>query len=204
MLCRIACVLLLAWACKPACAQDVTFPAPPAPATPVASKTPEKEQAVDRLGAGGVMCLEPPDMVRWQDYDGPFAKLVGTLGSKLDRPSVHLPNYKPGDVLCSYSVKDKFVYFLRDSSDPITILQVMFFSSIDQWQNNEPQFGQGLKGYGKRWGANQASDASGRFFSDFFLPHDSFRGSPLLSPGRGQHGQAPGPRARARLCRARG
>ena len=136
----------------------------------VMGQTPEKEQAVNKLGAGGVMCLEPPDMVRWQDYNGPFAKFVGTLGSKLDRPSVHLPNYNPGDVLCSFSVKDKFVYFVRDSSDPITILQVMFFSSLDQWQNNQPQFGQGLKGYGRRWGANQASDATGRFFSEFFFP----------------------------------
>lgn len=140
-------------------------------APPVTSeKTPEQEEAVGKTGAGGVMCLEPPDMIRWQDYNGPFAKLVGTLGSKLDRPSVHLPHYKAGDILCSFSPMDKFKYFVQDSIDPVTVLQVMFFSGIDQWQNSEPQFGQGLQGYAHRWGANQASDATGRFFSEFLYP----------------------------------
>ncbi len=173
-LCALAVTCQLALGQEPATLDKKKAPRPAAldtPAPPVVmDQTPEKEQAVNKLGAGGVMCLEPPDMVRWQDYDGPFAKFVGTLGSKLDRPSVHLPHYMPGDVLCSFSVKDKFVYFVRDSSDPVTILQVMFFSSLDQWQNNEPQFGKGLKGYAHRWGANQASDATGRFFSEFFFP----------------------------------
>lgn len=132
--------------------------------------TPEREQAIGKTGTGGVTCLEPPPTVRWQDYDGPFAKLVGALGSKLDRRSVHLPNYKSGDILCSLDPKDKFMLFVRDSIDPVTLLTVVFDSGLDQAENSEKRFGQGMLGFGRRWGANQASDTSGRFFSEFVFP----------------------------------
>lgn len=133
-------------------------------------RTPQEEQAKRATGATGVTCLEPPPMVRWQDYDGPLAKLVGTVAGKLDRTSVHLPNYKPGDALCSLGVKDKFVLFVQDTADPITLLNVALNSAVDQAENSEARFGQGMQGYGKRLGANEASDASGRFFSEFLFP----------------------------------
>lgn len=127
-------------------------------------RTPEQEYAKAATGAAGVSCLEPPPMVRWQDYNGPLAKLVGTVAGKLDRTSVHLPNYKPGDVLCSLGAKDKFVLFVQDTADPITLLNVAFNSGLDHAENSESRFGQGFEGYGKRLGANAASDATGRFF----------------------------------------
>ena len=109
-------------------------------------------------------------MVRWQDYNGPFAKLVGTVGGKLERTSVHQPNYKAGDMLCSLGVRNKFVLFVQDTIDPITVFTVAVSSALDQAENSEPRFGQGMKGYGKRWGANEASDATDRFFSEFLFP----------------------------------
>lgn len=109
-------------------------------------------------------------MIRWQDYNGPFAKLVGTLAGKLDRTSVHQPNYKPGEVLCSLGVKDKFILAVEDTIDPVTLLDVAFNSGLDQAENAEARFGQGMKGYGKRFAANEESDASGRFFSEFLYP----------------------------------
>lgn len=87
------------------------------PATPE-RKTSEQEEAKRTTGLAGVTCLEPPPMVRWQDYDGPFAKLVGTVAGKLDRTSVHLPHYRPGYALCSLGVKDKFILFVQDTIDP--------------------------------------------------------------------------------------
>ena len=136
----------------------------------VPAVTPEREVAVAKTGAGGVVCLEPAPMVRWQDYNGPFAKIVGTLGEKVDRPSIRQPNFKEGDVLCSLNVKDKFLLFVHDTTNPFTVLTVAFNSGIDQAENAERRFGQGMEGFGKRLGANEASDATGRFFSEFAFP----------------------------------
>jgi len=116
------------------------------------------------------MCLEPPPMVRWQDYNGPMAKIVGTLGAKLDRPAVNLPNYKAGQILCSLGVKDKFLLFVHDTVNPVTVLTVAFNSGLDQAENSEARFGQGMEGYGKRFGANEASNTTGRFLSEFLFP----------------------------------
>lgn len=109
-------------------------------------------------------------MVRWQDYNGPLAKLVGTVAEKIDRRSVSLPRYMPGLMLCSLGVRDKFVLFAQDSITPLTLLNDAFNSGVDQAENSEPRFGQGMKGYGRRLGANAASDASGRFLSEFLFP----------------------------------
>ncbi|MGB0037081.1 MAG: hypothetical protein WBP79_16565, partial [Candidatus Acidiferrales bacterium] len=49
-------------------------------------------------------CVEPAPTVRWEDYQGPSAKLVGLFARKLERRSVHAPHYKPGAVLCTLQV----------------------------------------------------------------------------------------------------
>ena len=128
-------------------------------------------------------------MVRWQDYNGPFAKLVGTVGGKVERKAINLPNYKPGEALCSLGVKDKFVLFVEDSIDPLTLFGVAFNSAMDQAENSEPSFGQGMQGYGRRWGANEASDVSGRFFSDFLFPTVLFEDPRYYRLGRGSGGR---------------
>ncbi len=128
-------------------------------------------------------------MVRWQDYDGPSAKLVGTLAGKLDRLSVHLPHYKPGDVLCALGVKDKFILFVHDTVNPFTLLNVAFNSAVDQAENSERAFGQGTKGYSRRVGANEASDASGRFFSEFLFPTVLSEDPRYYRQGRGSGGR---------------
>ena len=128
-------------------------------------------------------------MVRWQDYNGPSAKLVGTLGGKLDRRAVHQPHYKPGDVLCALGVKDKFTLFVHDTVNPFTLLNVAFNSAVDQVENSEKAFGQGMKGYGRREGANEASDASGRFFSEFLFPTILSVDPRYYRRGRGSRGR---------------
>ena len=111
-------------------------------------------------------CVQPPPVVSWEDYQGPLQKVVGAFGRKLERKSVHAPHYKPGAILCSLTLGGKFVLFAEDTFDPITFLSVGFNSGIDQAQDNEPKFGQGAQGYGKRFGYNFAGQASSEFFSD--------------------------------------
>jgi hypothetical protein len=109
-------------------------------------------------------------MVELKDYDGPFHKVIGTLTQKLDRQSVRVPHYKPGLVLCSLGIKDKFYLFLRDSVDPATFLSAGFDAGISQAENDDPTFGQGGLGYAKRLGVSYIDDTQFRFFKEFAYP----------------------------------
>src|SRR5438045_3202037 len=60
-------------------------------------------------------CVQPPPLVSLQDYDGPLKKTVGLFARELERKSVHPPHYKPGLMLCSLDLKDKFFLFARDT-----------------------------------------------------------------------------------------
>lgn len=106
----------------------------------------------------------------WQDYQGPFAKAVGIFGRKLELKSVHPPHYKPGAVLCTLTAKDKFTLFAEDSVAPASFLSAGFNAGIGQAENSDPSYGQGAAGYGKRFGASMADQASGEFFKDFLYP----------------------------------
>lgn len=115
-------------------------------------------------------CLEPPPLIRWDEYQGPFRKMVGTFASTLERKSVHPMHYKPGTLLCSLEPKDKFILFLHDSFDPLSLLTAGINGGLDQAQNNDPSFGHGVQGYGKRFAADLAGQTSVRFFTDFAYP----------------------------------
>ena len=109
-------------------------------------------------------------MLRWQDYMGPFSKTVGTFAGRLERKSVHPPRFKPGVLLCSFTPKRKFVLFLEDTTDPLTFVSSAFNALIDGAENTDPSFGRGAAGYGKRFGAELADNASSEFFKDFAFP----------------------------------
>ena len=120
--------------------------------------------------SGPAQCLEPPPLVRWEDYEGPFKKMVGPLARKLEQKSAQPPRYKPGAVLCSLEVKDKFRLFVRDTFEPISFLSAAFDAGLDQAGGRDPSFGQGASGYGKRFGTSYAGQATWRFFTDFAYP----------------------------------
>jgi hypothetical protein len=115
-------------------------------------------------------CVEPPPMVRLEDYDGPLKKTVGIFARKLERKSAHPPRYKPGALLCSLELKDKFVLFVMDSIDPVSFLGAGFNAGLAQAQDEDPTFGQGAAGYGKRFAASFTDQASSTFFTDFAFP----------------------------------
>jgi len=115
-------------------------------------------------------CVQPPPTVSWRDYEGPFAKVVGVFGRRLERRSVHPFHYKPGAKLCTLDLKDKFTLFAEDAVDPVTFLNAGFNAGIGQAENSDPSFGQGTAGYGKRFGANMADQVSSEFFKDFAYP----------------------------------
>ena len=115
-------------------------------------------------------CLEPPPIVHWEDYRGKFQKSVGLFARKLERKSVPRPHYKAGALLCTLVVRDKFQLFARNTLDPASFVSAGFYAGLDQAQYNDPSFGQGAAGYGRRFGANFADLASASFFGDFVYP----------------------------------
>ncbi len=115
-------------------------------------------------------CLEPPPFVKWDDYRGPFPKLVGLIAGGLELKSANPPHYKTGTVLCSLKVKDQFMRFVRGTFDPLTLLSTAFDAGVDQSSNRDPSFGQGAAGYGKRFAADFAQQTTSRFLSGFAYP----------------------------------
>ncbi len=132
-----------------------------------AAPAPMQEEVKQNVSAP---CVEPPTAVGIEDYDGPLKKTVGVFARKLERKAVHHPHYKPGTRLCSLELKDKFILFVQDSADPVTFLVAGFNAGLDQASDHDPTFGQGLSGYGLRYGANFADQASFKFFKDFAYP----------------------------------
>jgi hypothetical protein len=144
------------------CAQDT----PHFPAQPPGVVSPQTGTA----GNAGTPCVQPPPLLRLQDYDGPFNKTVGLFARKLDRKAVHPPHYQPGLKLCSLDLKDKFLLFARDTSDPVTFIVSGFNAGLDQARDRDHTFGQGAAGYGRRFGADFADQLSFTFFQDFAYP----------------------------------
>jgi hypothetical protein len=143
------------------------------PASPAPPQEPPAQGAAVSVAPttrAGATCVQPAPLLRLQDYDGPLKKTVGLLAVKLDRTAVHPPHYEPGLRLCALDVKDKFSLFVQDTIDPVTFLTAGFVAGLDQAENNDPSFGQGAAGYGKRFGVDYLDQASFNFFKDFAYP----------------------------------
>jgi len=162
--------------------QEAPAPAP-APQQPAAAPL---QEATKNLAAP---CIQPAPMVGIEDYDGPLKKVVGTLARPLERKSVHPPNYKPGVKLCTLRFADKFALFVQDSLDPVVFLGTAFDAGIDQAENTDPSYGQGAEGYGRRYGAEFAGQASSRFFKDFAYPWIFSEDPRYYRPARGGSGR---------------
>jgi hypothetical protein len=115
-------------------------------------------------------CLEPPPLVKWENYRGPLKKAEGIFARKLERRAVHVPRYKPDALLCSLAPKDKFRLFIDDTIEPASFLSVGFFAGLDQATNRDPSFGLGATGYGKRFGVEFAGQTTWRFLKEFAYP----------------------------------
>lgn len=80
------------------------------------------------------------------------------------------PRYKPGVVLCTLNVADKFKLFLANTFDPVTFVGVAFNAGIGQAQDSDPSYGQGVAGFGNRFGAYFLDQAQSQFFKSFAYP----------------------------------
>jgi hypothetical protein len=179
----IALLALLAWGAAIQ-AQQPSPPPPPAPVPLNVTTLPASNSSIP-----ATHCIQPAPMVRWQDYQGPFAQAVGIFGRHLERTSVHPRPFKPGALLCTFSVKDKFILFVQDSTDTLTFVNAAFNAAISQAEDNDPTFGQGAAGYADRFGAAMADQASSHFFKAFLYPSLFSEDPRYYRLGRGTTGE---------------
>ena len=65
---------------------------------------------------------------------------------------------------------EKFHLFVKSAFDPATIGTVGLQAGFSQAVNEFPGYGQGMQGFGKRFGASLADEVSANFWSGYFYP----------------------------------
>jgi hypothetical protein len=84
-----------------------------------------------------------------------------------------LPNYRTADASLEGTVltpHQKLVIASKDSFDYPLVLLGGAFAGLGQLANEDPSFGQGLKGYGHRLLTNYADQAMGNMFTEGLFP----------------------------------
>lgn len=115
-------------------------------------------------------CAKPEEPFNIDDYDGPFNRLIARISQKVDRVTVHAPGHRTSLRPCSLDAGEKFKLFVDDSLDPVNFFTAGWEAGIDQAENTDPTFGQGVAGYSKRYAAELADNATGSFFGIFLYP----------------------------------
>lgn len=64
----------------------------------------------------------------------------------------------------------KYQLFFKSATDPWPFLLAGFASGVDQAENSFPEYGQGMEGYAKRYGASYTDYFTGNFFGNAVLP----------------------------------
>ncbi|MCU1284705.1 MAG: hypothetical protein JWO13_1055 [Acidobacteriales bacterium] len=137
-----------------------TQTATPSTAAPNAPKTLAKRDE----------CEEPEPAFKGLEYNGPFKKLAAHVVGKPEIRTVQHPRFESGKRICSLPVMKKFQLFAKDTFEPVTFVVAGFNAGLAQAQNDDPKFGQGAEGYGRRFGAAFADQVSGQFFGTFLYP----------------------------------
>lgn len=115
-------------------------------------------------------CAQPAQVFDVHDYNGPLNRLVARITNKLEIKTAHSPRLNQQVHLCALTARQKFMLFVHDSFEPVNFLDAGWDSGWAQLSNDDPSFGQGAAGYGKRYGAALADNFSGDFFNTFFYP----------------------------------
>lgn len=85
-----------------------------------------------------------------------------------------VPNYttvnEPAKQYTPISPWEKFKLASEDSFDPYSFVITGIYAGVAQWGNNYRQFGQGMQGYGKRYGAAFADGTISNYLTEGLLP----------------------------------
>jgi hypothetical protein len=153
--------------------QNTPAPAPATAAAPPQTQTSPQTTAAPNAPSAMLKkneCEEPEPAFTGLEYNGPFKKLAAHIAGKPEIRTVQHPHDNSGKPICSLPVVKKFELFAKDTFEPVTFIVVGFNAGLAQASNDDPKFGQGAEGYGRRFGAAFADQVSGQFFGTFLYP----------------------------------
>jgi hypothetical protein len=84
-----------------------------------------------------------------------------------------LPNYRTTEESFPFqpiTVKQKFYIATKDTMNAPAYVLAGFFSGISQFDNSNPSFGQGVKGYARRYASGVADQDIGNFMTEAIMP----------------------------------
>src|SRR6202049_4034510 len=84
-----------------------------------------------------------------------------------------LPNYRTANATATYTpitTKQKFIIASKDSFDYPLVLLAGAVAGLGQLSNQNPEFDQGMAGYGRRLGTSYADQAIGNMMTEAFFP----------------------------------
>jgi hypothetical protein len=102
------------------------------------------------------------------------AVLPGDPGSTEDKRIFGvLPNYRTADsssIFKSITTKQKYTIALKDTFNYPSYALAGFFAGVSQLNNSNASFGQGFKGYARRYASGVADQDLGNFMTEAILP----------------------------------
>jgi hypothetical protein len=84
-----------------------------------------------------------------------------------------LPNYRTSEESIPFkpiTTKQKFTIAMKDTFDYPSYVLAAAFAGISQLDNSNPSFGQGLKGYARRYASGVADQDIGNFMTEAVMP----------------------------------
>jgi hypothetical protein len=108
--------------------------------------------------------IEPFDV---DDYRGPLSGIVARFSQGFDNAT---PHFGGSSSKCQMTVGDKFRLFVNNNIDPASYLSAAWDAGWAQLDRDDPEFGQGAAGYGRRYSAAVADNVQSDFFGIFLYP----------------------------------
>ena len=99
-----------------------------------------------------------------------------------------LPNYRTGNLHDTYrplTAKQKYYIGYKDSTDYPLFLLGGGLALIGQWADQHEEYGQGVQGFAKRWGASTADQLIGNILTESVLPSLLHQDPRYLRKGEG-------------------
>jgi hypothetical protein len=121
-----------------------------------------------------LLAQSPADTAVAPSANAGATPLAGDPGSNQDKRIFGvLPNYRTADGSVAFSpitTKQKFTIARKDSLDYPSYVLAAAFAGLSQLDNSNASFGQGLKGFGHRYGVAIADQDLGNFMTEAIMP----------------------------------